>query len=177
MLRDGILPTADCRLPTADCRLPNCPLPLAVHLDRAGLLEYKRPLPFRGKVRTVHADAHATAPIAGPGRFGSANSNEENRTVKRTLSILAGVAILAVAGYFGGWGWAQYTQDAEITPPGVKTAGGPLRTRIAVLNMVKVLKKYKKFETYDNQYKAAQKSYAEPLEKLNGELIAKTAEA
>ena len=96
--------------------------------------------------------------------------------MKRTLSILAGVAILAVAGYFGGWGWAQYTQDAEITPPGVKTAGGPLRTRVAVLNMVKVLKKYKKFETYDTQYKAAQKSYAEPLEKLNAELIAKTAE-
>jgi len=97
--------------------------------------------------------------------------------VKRTFGILAGVAALSIAGYFGGWTWAQITQPAqEITPPGVKTGNGPLRTRIAVINMVKVLKNYKKFEWFDNQYKEQQKKWAKPLEEKRGKLIAADAE-
>lgn len=96
--------------------------------------------------------------------------------MKRTLSILAGVAVLGAAGYFGGWAWAQYTQQATPTPPGVAAGNGPLRTRIGVINMVKVLKNYKKFEAFDKQYRDEQKKYAEPIEKLRNYLIARDAE-
>ena len=59
--------------------------------------------------------------------------------MKRTVVILAGFGILA-----GAYLWAQ-------TPGNPPPAQRPLQTRIALINMVQVLKNYKKFTYFESQ--------------------------
>jgi Skp family chaperone for outer membrane proteins len=87
--------------------------------------------------------------------------------VKRTIGILAGWATLATLGigaFLGSQVFAQ--QGAAPNRPAVSSE--PLRTRIAVVNVVQVLKKYSKFQSSDAEIKTQiqqTKSALEPLEK------------
>ena len=88
--------------------------------------------------------------------------NEENRTVKRTVGILAGMATLGIGVYLGSQVWAQ--QGAG---QGAAVSREPLKTRIAVVNLRLVLKNYKKFKNAQEDIKRkieqAQKEF-KPLE-------------
>src|SRR5207245_7182791 len=88
--------------------------------------------------------------------------NEENRTVKRTVGILAGMATLGIGVYLGSQVWAQ--QGAG---QGAAVSREPLKTRIAVVNLRQVLKNYKKFKNAQDdikkQIEQAQKEF-KPLE-------------
>jgi Skp family chaperone for outer membrane proteins len=66
--------------------------------------------------------------------------------VKRTFGILAGVAALGLAAYVGTRVWAQ---QGAISQP-----SAPLASRIAVINIVYVLKNYNKFQALEANLKA-----------------------
>lgn len=88
----------------------------------------------------------------------AAYSNEENRTVKRTVGILTGLAALGVMAYFGSFLWAQ----APAQPTGQPTAQPA--GRIGILNMVEVLKNYKKFANTEAQLRQLQQTLEKRLE-------------
>jgi Skp family chaperone for outer membrane proteins len=91
--------------------------------------------------------------------------------VKRTFGILAGLATLGIGAYLGSQVFAQ--QGAGNRPAG---SSEPLRTRIAVVNVVQVLKKYSKFQSSDLEIKnqiQQTKAALEPLEKQIRERQAK----
>ena len=91
--------------------------------------------------------------------------------MKRTIGILAGMATLGMVVYLGSQVFAQ--QGAGNRPT---TSPEPLRTRIAVVNLVQVLKKYSKFQTSDTELKAQiskAKAELDPLEKQIRERQAK----
>jgi Skp family chaperone for outer membrane proteins len=95
------------------------------------------------------------------GRLGKLE-NEENRTVKRIVGILAGMAILGIGVYLGSHGFGQ--QGAAQNPAATRE---PLKTRIAVLNITQVRKNYTKFknaqEEIKRKFEEAQKNL-QPLE-------------
>src|SRR5260370_27502049 len=105
------------------------------------------------------------------GRLGELE-NEENRPVKRTIGILAGMATLGIGVYLGRQVFDQQTGTGN--RPAVTSE--PLRTRIAVVNVVQVLKKYSKYMNaqteFQNQSQAAKKQL-EPLEQQIRALQAK----
>src|SRR5713226_6983029 len=120
----------------------------------------------------AHAISRITVPSIGTrGRLGELE-NEENRTVKRTIGILAGMATLGIGVYLGSQVFAQQTGTGN--RPAVTSE--PLRTRIAVVNVVQVLKKYSKYMNaqteFQNQSQAAKKQL-EPLEQQIRALQAK----
>jgi Skp family chaperone for outer membrane proteins len=83
----------------------------------------------------------------------SANSNQENRTVKRTAILAAGVVALGAVIYVGKL-WAQ-THPTAAGGPAPATAAGPARTRIALLNISHVVRNYNKYKTYQEELKRA----------------------
>jgi Skp family chaperone for outer membrane proteins len=87
------------------------------------------------------------------------SKNEENRTVKRTVG-LTKLAALGIAVYLGTQLWAQVPGQPAPTAP-APAAARPLQTRIGLVNMVKVLKEYKKFQVIE-----------EPIKKRSQELEA-----
>lgn len=67
--------------------------------------------------------------------------------MKRTVGILTGLATLGLGIYLGARAWAQ--PGGQPPQPGAApVAAPPLRTRIAVINMVEVLKGYQKFQAF-----------------------------
>ena len=91
--------------------------------------------------------------------------------MKRTIGILAGMATLGMGVYLGSQVFAQ--QGVGGRPA---TSSEPLRTRIAVVNLVQVLKKYSKFQTCDAELKkqiSEAKTTLDPLEKQIRALQAK----
>lgn len=90
--------------------------------------------------------------------------------MKRTIGILAGMATLGVGVYLGSQVFAQQTGGSR------PATSEPLRTRIAVVNLVQVLKKYSKFQTCDADLKkqiSEAKTTLDPLEKQIRALQAK----
>jgi Skp family chaperone for outer membrane proteins len=120
----------------------------------------------------AHAISRITVPSIGTrGRLGKLE-NEENRTVKRTIGILAGLATLGIGAYLGSQVFAQ--QGGTANHPAASAE--PLRTRIAVVNVVQVLKKYSKFQNADADIKRQiqeTKTTLDPLEKQVRALQAK----
>src|SRR5438874_9592637 len=82
------------------------------------------------------------------------------------------MATLGIGVYLGSQVFAQQT-GAGNRP---STSSEPLRTRIAVVNLVQVLKKYSKFQSFDAELKqqiSQAKATLEPLEKQIREKQAK----
>lgn len=87
--------------------------------------------------------------------------------MKRTLIIVAGFATLAAGVYLASRVGAQTYQPAQGTQP----TAAPLRSRIAVINMVQVLKNYKKFQNAEAEVKAQVQKVDSQLEVKNGEAL------
>jgi Skp family chaperone for outer membrane proteins len=99
------------------------------------------------------------------------HENEENRTVKRTVLILTGIATLGVAAYLGSQSRAQDPAQGQ-QPNGVQQTGGVApatapapRTRIAVVNLVGVLRNYQKWVDFEHQYKGLLADYDKEVSK------------
>jgi Skp family chaperone for outer membrane proteins len=122
-------------------------------------------LSLSGKWDGVICPRSTEASIAGPGPLVSANLDEEKRTVKRKVIALAGLVTLAAAAYFGNRIAAQTPAPAPATPP------RPLQTRIGLLNMVQVLKNYKKFQAMEETIKKRATDLEKTLEPYRTEMV------
>jgi Skp family chaperone for outer membrane proteins len=92
--------------------------------------------------------------------------------VKRTVSILVGVATLGVGVYLGSCLWAQQPASSSARP-----AAAPLQTRIALVNLGEVIKNYQKFKMYQEQLKNDSLPLQKELEQKRALAVAKDAEA
>jgi Skp family chaperone for outer membrane proteins len=89
--------------------------------------------------------------------------------VKRTVGILKGVATLGIAVYLGSQLWAQQpAQPPPAAPP--QSAARPLQTRIGLVNMVQVLKEYKKFQVIENPIRTRQGELEKKLEGIRNQV-------
>jgi Skp family chaperone for outer membrane proteins len=123
---------------------------------------------LRGK-RDESAHDCRSALLAGPRLPGSAKQDEETGTVKRIVIILAGVATLAA--YLSSHLFAQ-NPAAPVQPQQPPVAQPrPLQTRIGLMNMVHVLKHYKKFQTIEESVKKRAGELQKSLEPFQTELI------
>src|SRR5262245_44422808 len=102
-----------------------------------------------------------SASIAGPGRSCRLSLDEEKRTVKRNIVVVAGLVTLAAAAGLAVRGWAQ-----------APTAPRPLQTRVGLLNMVQVLKNYKKFMAMEQSIKKRAEELEKTLEPYKNEINA-----
>jgi len=89
-----------------------------------------------------------------------ANSNEENRTVKRTVGIVVGVAAIAVAAYLGSRLWANPGQPGTASP----------KTKVAILNLKYVVMNYQKWKDFTERLKGSYKSYEDKVTGFNNQL-------
>jgi Skp family chaperone for outer membrane proteins len=94
--------------------------------------------------------------------------------VKRTITILAGVATLGVGIYVGSYVWAQQGAQQQPARP---AAAPPLQTRVAVINVAQVIKNYNKFKMYQEELKVQIKAQTDQVEKLKQNVAARRAEA
>ncbi len=86
--------------------------------------------------------------------------------MKRKVAALAGVAALGVGVYVGAHLLAQpaYTQQAQ---------QAPLQTRVALVNLDRVIKNYNKFKMHEESLRAEAKSYQEQLERKRQEGVSR----
>src|SRR5262245_55947957 len=106
----------------------------------------------------------AEGPIAGQGPLVSAHfdMDEEKRTVKRTFGILA---VFGVVVWFGNPLSAQ-VQPGQPQVQQPTQPARPLQTRIGLVNMVQILKNYKKFQRIEEEIRAkslALEKWLQPL--------------
>jgi Skp family chaperone for outer membrane proteins len=87
--------------------------------------------------------------------------------VKRTVSIAVGLGLLAVGVYVG----SQLRAQAPAT-----TAPRPLQTRIGLINMVQVLKNYKKFQNFEQKMRDQTAAAENTLKPFKDDLIKLQAE-
>jgi Skp family chaperone for outer membrane proteins len=78
----------------------------------------------------------------------SAISEQENRTVKKTVMATGGFLILGVLCYVG-----QLSGQQSQPTPGQQPAPAPARTRIALLNLTYVIKNYDKYKHFQEEIK------------------------
>jgi Skp family chaperone for outer membrane proteins len=89
--------------------------------------------------------------------------------VKRTVVILAGVSALCMVAYLG-------SRLAAEPPAGTPAKSGAAavtpqpQSKVAVLNLSYVIKNYKKWTTFQTEYKAKLEAYDGELKKLKGQL-------
>ncbi len=89
--------------------------------------------------------------------------------MKKAISLLAGVATLAAGVYATSQLWAQqgynnqgaYQQQGQAQP----AMTGQPRTRVAILNLGKVIKDYSKFKTFEDQLKNDTTWYQKEIDK------------
>jgi Skp family chaperone for outer membrane proteins len=93
--------------------------------------------------------------------------------VKRTVVILASVTALCMVAYFGGR-LAADPPGGTAAKPGTPAAAPQPQSKVAVLNLSFVIKNYKKWTTFQNEYKAKLESYDGELKKLKAQLDLKT---
>jgi Skp family chaperone for outer membrane proteins len=84
--------------------------------------------------------------------------------VKRTVGIVAGLAALAVLAYVGTQLWAQQ-------PGGPAQAAAPAQTRIAVINLLQVIKNYNKAKFYETELDQTLKPFRDKGEELKKSLL------
>src|SRR5437763_667543 len=89
-------------------------------------------------------------------RLSAVSRNEENLTVKRTLMVAAGVAVLCVGIYTVSRMSAQGTAGQ---PPAQPPASPEPRTRVALLNLSSVIKNYGKFKAFQDEMKKSLEVY------------------
>jgi Skp family chaperone for outer membrane proteins len=87
--------------------------------------------------------------------------NRENGIVKRTVTIAAGLAALGVVAYIG----------SHLSAQAPSTAAPPAQTRIAVVNLLNVIKGYGKAKFYDGELEEARKPYVAKAEELKQALV------
>ena len=86
--------------------------------------------------------------------------------MKRTIGILAGLATLGMSVCLGSQAYAQNGAGSRPATP-----SEPLRTRIAVVNLVQVLKDYKKFQSSEAELKGMIEQIKKELEPLRAEIL------
>lgn len=91
--------------------------------------------------------------------------------MKRTVVTLKGLATLAIAVFLGGQVWAQAPGAAPAPAAAPAAAARPLQTRIGLVNMVQVLKDYKKFQNIEEPIKKRSKELETVLEGYRQQLI------
>jgi Skp family chaperone for outer membrane proteins len=94
--------------------------------------------------------------------------------VKRNFLLVAGVAAIGFAGYLHAYGQQQvpqqYGNQNQIQQTGATNTVAPLRTRIAVINLQRVIKQYQKCNAFELEYK-------EKYDAFNRQFEAKRTEA
>jgi Skp family chaperone for outer membrane proteins len=130
---------------------------------------------FRNSLGTTHPSTYEVAgrnlivpsptecPACGTGGHLGKLENEENRTVKRTVGILAGMATLGIGVYLGSQVWAQQR--------GTAVSSEPLKTKIATVNLTQVLKNYKKFKGFQDEIKGRLEAAKKEFEPLSANLV------
>jgi Skp family chaperone for outer membrane proteins len=93
----------------------------------------------------------------------SASSEQENRTVKKTVMALGGFLALGVLCYVGQLSGQTQQQNY---PPQTAAAPAAPRTRIALLNLTYVIKNYKKYLNFQEEIK----SVVEPFQTTDAKL-------
>ena len=81
--------------------------------------------------------------------------------MKRTVTIVAGLAALGVMAYIG----------RHLSAQAPSTAALPAQPRIAVVNLLNVIKNYNKAKFYDSELEEARKPYVAKAEELKSALI------
>ncbi len=87
--------------------------------------------------------------------------------MKRTVIILTGIATLGVVAYLGSRLYAQ--EQGQIQPANATAPAPVLRTRIAVVNLLGVVKNYQKWQDFETQYKGALKNADAEFDKMKAE--------
>jgi Skp family chaperone for outer membrane proteins len=109
-------------------------------------------------------------------RFGdrglSGISEQENRTVKKTVLMAVGVLALGVLCYAGRL-WAE----PQVAPTPTPQAGAAPRTRVALLNLTYVIKNYTKYISFQEEIKGIIKPFqgTDATLRKEGEELAKQA--
>ena len=93
--------------------------------------------------------------------------------MKRTIGILVALAALGIGAYLGSQVFAQ--QGGTGSRPAASSE--PLRTRIAVVNVVQVLKKYSKYMTTQAEFQKQSEAAKETLAPLENKIRALQAKA
>jgi len=86
--------------------------------------------------------------------------------VKRTAIILTGIATLGLAAYVGGLSRAQ-----EQGQQPVNAAAAAPKTKVAVINIMGVVKNYQKWLDFEKAYKDGVKRYDDEFERKKAELL------
>ena len=89
--------------------------------------------------------------------------------MKRTITLAAAILALGVAAY---WGSRLSAQQAN-NPP----AATALRNKVAVFNMSDVIKKYKRWQDFENQRNSGLKDQQAKFDKFKADITAKQADA
>ena len=93
--------------------------------------------------------------------------------MKRTVVILASVSALCIVAYFGG----RLVADPPAGTPAKTGAAAPQpQSKVAVLNLSFVIKNYKKWTTFQTEYKTKLESYDVALKSLKTQLDTKQKE-
>lgn len=83
--------------------------------------------------------------------------------MKRTIGILAGVAALGVLAYVGNHVSPSFAQNRPQQYAQQPQLAGPLKTRIAIINLGQVIKNYQKFKDFEADLKRESESYQKAL--------------
>jgi Skp family chaperone for outer membrane proteins len=87
--------------------------------------------------------------------------------VKRTVIILTGLATLGVVVYLGSRLHAQ--SQGQLQQTNATAPAAALRTRIAVVNLLGVVKNYRKWQDFENNYKNCLKEADAEFDKIKSE--------
>jgi Skp family chaperone for outer membrane proteins len=100
-------------------------------------------------------------PACGTGAFCAGKSeNEENRTVKRTAFLLAGIIALGTVGFTG---------NSLRADPQLGDANMAVRPKLAIINLQQCIKSYAKWKAFEEAYKDYYDRYNKAFEKKKDE--------
>src|SRR5262249_55586576 len=89
-----------------------------------------------------------------------------DRTVKRTVGLLAGLAALGVGGYVG----SRLGGQTPSTPR-PRQAAAPAQIRIALINFPQVIQSYQKFKLYQDELKKVVDGYQKQDDQLRDQML------
>jgi Skp family chaperone for outer membrane proteins len=88
--------------------------------------------------------------------------------VKKTVVAIKALAALAIAVYLGSQVWAQVAGQPAAPPA---PAAHPIQTRVGLVNMVYILKEYKKFQAIEAPIKARSMEWDKKLTEYRNQLL------